>query len=46
MSMIEAATNVIAGYGVAVAMQNLKFGLAATIVNIAKSYMLRRLFAG
>jgi len=46
MSMIEAATNVVAGYGAAVAMQNLKIGLAITIVNIAKSYVLRRLFAG
>lgn len=61
MSLVEAATNVVVGYGVAVATQilifpifglhttlaqNLKLGLIFTLVSIARSYALRRLFEG
>ena len=45
MSMVEATTNVVVGYGVPVATQNLKIGVAVTIVSLAKSCVLRRLFA-
>ncbi len=59
MSFVEAVTNVIVGYGVAVATQilifpmfglhatlaqNLKIGAVFTVVSIARSYALRRLF--
>ena len=59
MSLIEAGTNVVAGYGVAVVTQilifpifglhvtlaqNLKIGLVFTLVSLARSYALRRLF--
>ncbi|MGI3212869.1 DUF7220 family protein [Roseovarius tibetensis] len=59
MSMIEAVTNVVAGYGIAVLTQtlifpifglhvtlaqNLKIGLVFTLVSLARSYALRRLF--
>lgn len=59
MSLIEAATNVVAGYGVAVLTQtlifpiiglhvtlgqNLKIGFVFTLVSLARSYALRRLF--
>jgi len=59
MSMVEAATNVLVGYGVAVVTQilifpifglqttlaqNLKVGAVFTVVSIARSYALRRLF--
>jgi hypothetical protein len=60
-SLIEAVTNVIAGYGLAVAVQmalfpalglsvslsdNLLIGAVFTIVSIARSYVLRRVFEG
>ncbi len=59
MSLLEAATNVLAGYGVAVLTQTLLFPLFGlrlavkenlaiagvfTVVSIARSYLLRRLF--
>ena len=59
MSLIEAATNVVVGYGVAVLAQiavfplfgihaslpdNLLIGLVFTIVSLARSYALRRVF--
>lgn len=59
MSLIEAVTNVIVGYGVAVVTQilifpifglhttlsqNLKMGAIFTIVSIARSFALRRVF--
>ena len=59
MSLVEAVTNVIVGYGVAVGTQilifpsfglhttlaqNLKMGAVFTVVSIARSYVLRRLF--
>lgn len=59
MSLVEAVTNVIVGYGVAVVTQilifpifglhttlaqNLKMGAVFTVVSIARSYVLRRLF--
>ena len=37
MSMVEAATNVIVGYGLAVVTQNLKIGVVFTTVSLAKS---------
>ena len=60
MSLIEAITNVIVGYGVAVMTQILVFpmfgleaalgehmviGVAFVAVSLARSYLLRRLFA-
>jgi hypothetical protein len=59
MSLLEAVTNVVIGYGVAVVtqilifplfglhttlVQNLMMGAIFTIVSIARSYVLRRLF--
>jgi hypothetical protein len=59
MSLVEAIVNVIVGYGVAVATQelvfpwfglsttlgqNLQMGLVFTVVSLARSYALRRLF--
>lgn len=59
MSMIEAVTNVLVGYGVAVLAQlaifplfgiavsigdNLAIGAAFTVVSLARSYAVRRLF--
>ena len=59
MSLVEAVTNVIVGYGVAVVTQilifpifglhttlaqNLKMGAVFTVVSIARSYVLRRMF--
>ena len=59
MSLVEAMTNVLVGYGVAVATQamvfpwfglsatfgeNLQIGLIFTVVSLARSYALRRLF--
>ena len=59
MSLVEAVTNVVVGYGVAVVTQilifpvfglhttlaqNLKIGAVFTVVSIARSYVLRRLF--
>jgi hypothetical protein len=59
MSFVEAFTNVVVGYGVAVATQmivfpwfglratlgqNLGIGLIFTIISLARSYLLRRLF--
>ena len=59
MSLIEAVTNVIVGYGVAVVAQilvfpvfglhttlaqNLKMGAIFTVVSIARSFALRRVF--
>jgi hypothetical protein len=59
MSLVEAITNVIVGYGVAVVTQilifplfglhttlaqNLKIGAVFTMVSIARSYALRRVF--
>ena len=59
MSMVEAITNMVVGYGVAVVtqilifpifglhttlVQNLKMGAVFTVVSIARSYLLRRLF--
>lgn len=59
MSLIEAATNVVVGYGVAVLAQiavfplfgihaslpdNLLIGLVFTVVSLARSYALRRVF--
>jgi hypothetical protein len=59
MSLVEAATNVVVGFGVAVVTQilifpvfglhttlaqNLKMGVVFTLVSIARSYVLRRLF--
>ena len=59
MSLVEAITNVIVGYGVAVLTQmlvfpvfglhttlaqNLKLGLVFTVVSIARSFTLRRVF--
>ena len=61
MSLVEAVTNVIVGYGVAVVTQilifpvfglhttlaqNLKLGAAFTLVSLARSFALRRLFEG
>jgi len=59
MSLVEAAANVIVGYGVAVVAQilifpvfglqatlaqNLKMGAAFTLISIARSFVLRRMF--
>lgn len=59
MSLVESLTNVIVGYGLAVATQivvfpvfglhttleqNLQMGVVFTVVSIARSYVLRRLF--
>jgi len=59
MSMVEAITNVVVGYGVAVMtqilifpifglhttlVQNLQMGAVFTIVSIARSFALRRVF--
>lgn len=59
MSLVEAVTNVIVGYGVAVVTQilifpvfglhttltqNMKLGAAFTLVSLARSFALRRLF--
>ena len=59
MSMIEAVTNVLVGYGVAVLAQlavfplfgiavslgdNLAIGAAFTVISLARSYAVRRLF--
>ena len=59
MSLVEAVTNVVVGYGVAVVTQilifpifglhttlaqNLKMGAVFTVVSIARSYILRRVF--
>jgi hypothetical protein len=61
MSLVEAITNVLVGYGLAVLTQilvfpifglraslsdNLAIGIVFTIVSIARSYALRRLFEG
>ena len=61
MSLIEAAANVLVGYGVAVVTQllvfpvvgivasfgqNLAIGAVFTVVSLARSYLLRRLFEG
>ena len=61
MSLVEAMTNVLVGYGVAVATQamvfpwfglsatfgeNLQIGLIFTVVSLARSYTLRRIFNG
>ncbi len=60
MSLIEAVTNVVVGYGVAVLAQlavlplfgiavslgdNLAIGAAFTVVSLARSYAVRRLFS-
>lgn len=60
MSLVEAATNVIVGYGLAVVTQIIVFpwfdleveldehmaiGMAFVAVSLARSYLLRRLFA-
>ena len=59
MSLVVSVTNMVVGYGVAVATQilifpvfglhttlaqNLKIGAVFTVVSIARSYVLRRLF--
>lgn len=59
MSFVEAATNVVVGYGVAVATQmivfpwfgmhatidqNLMIGMIFTVLSLARSYVLRRVF--
>lgn len=56
MSLVESVANLIVGYGVAVVTQipifglhttlaqNLKMGAVFTVVSIARSYVLRRLF--
>ncbi|MFC3529710.1 hypothetical protein ACFOMH_16150 [Paracoccus mangrovi] len=59
MSLVEAITNVIVGYGIAVVTQilifpifglhttltqNLKMGAVFTVVSIARSFALRRMF--
>ena len=59
MSLVEATTNVVVGYLLAIATQilifpifglhttlaqNLKMGAVFTVVSIARSYVLRRLF--
>jgi hypothetical protein len=59
MSLVEAATNVLLGYGFAVAtqvlvfplfgiaatlQQNLAIGAIFTVISLARSYLLRRLF--
>jgi hypothetical protein len=59
MSLVEAAANVVVGYGIAVAtqvlvfphfgiaatlQQNLAIGAVFTVVSLARSYLLRRLF--
>jgi hypothetical protein len=61
MSLVESIANVLAGFGVAVAMQmaifplfglrttlteNLTMGAIFTVVSIARSYCLRRVFEG
>ena len=44
MSLLESVANVIVGYGVAVTTQILKMGAVFTVVSIARSFALRRLF--
>jgi hypothetical protein len=59
MSLVEAGTNVVVGYGIAVLTQmavfplfglsatigqNLSIGAVFTVVSLARSYLLRRLF--
>jgi hypothetical protein len=59
MSLVEAGTNVVVGYGIAVLTQmavfplfglratigqNLAIGAIFTVVSLARSYLLRRLF--
>ena len=44
MSLVESVANVIVGYGVAVVTQILKMGAIFTVVSIARSFALRRVF--
>ena len=44
MSLVESVANVIVGYGAAVVTQILKMGAIFTVVSIARSFALRRVF--